>query len=65
VLGLTLFGLDKTTATGFSIVVFILLTLPLWAIGFFAISRTGMSLKTIREKARQLMEQKDSQKGIV
>lgn len=39
VLGLTLFGVDKTTAAGFSIVVFIILTLPLWLIGLVAIGR--------------------------
>jgi len=55
VLGLTLFGIDKTTATGFSVVVFIILTLPLWAIGLFAINRTGMKLKEIRKEINKLM----------
>ncbi len=36
VLGLTLFRVDKATAAGFSMVVFVLLTAPLWAIGAFA-----------------------------
>jgi uncharacterized membrane protein YbhN (UPF0104 family) len=36
VLGLTLFGVDKTRAAGFSLVVFALLTLPLLVIGFIA-----------------------------
>jgi len=36
VLGLTLFGVDKPTATGFSMVVFVLLTAPLWALGALA-----------------------------
>ena len=31
VLGLSLFGVDKTTAAGFSVAVFIILTVPLWA----------------------------------
>jgi uncharacterized protein (TIRG00374 family) len=49
ILGLSIFGVDKTTATGFSIVVFILLTVPLWIIGLFAISQTGMKIKEIRD----------------
>jgi uncharacterized protein (TIRG00374 family) len=53
VLGLTLFGVDKTSATGFSLVVFTLLTLPPLVIGFLALSRSGMSLATIREELRR------------
>ncbi len=44
VLGLTLFGVDKAAATGFSIVVFVLLTLPLLVLGSLAFSRAGMTL---------------------
>jgi uncharacterized protein (TIRG00374 family) len=44
VLGLTLLGVEKTTAAGFSLVVFALLTVPLWAIGFFALGRSGLTL---------------------
>ncbi len=47
VLGLALFGVDKATATGFSMVVFVLLTAPLWAIGAFA---------TWRLQARRLLQ---------
>jgi uncharacterized protein (TIRG00374 family) len=50
VVGLTLFGVDKTLATGFSIVVFVLLTLPLLLIGFVAFSRSGMNLASIRRE---------------
>jgi glycosyltransferase 2 family protein len=53
VLGLTLFGVDKTSATGFSLVVFTLLSLPLLIIGFLALSRSGMSLASIREELRR------------
>jgi uncharacterized protein (TIRG00374 family) len=53
VLGLTLFGVDKTSATGFSLVAFMLLSLPLLTIGFLALSRSGMSLAAIREELRQ------------
>jgi uncharacterized protein (TIRG00374 family) len=44
VLALSLFGVEKTAATGFSVVSFILLTVPLWLLGFLAITRNGMSL---------------------
>jgi glycosyltransferase 2 family protein len=50
VLGLTLFGVDKTSATGFSLVAFTLISLPLLIIGFLALSRSGMSLAAIREE---------------
>jgi uncharacterized protein (TIRG00374 family) len=50
VLGLALFGIDKTTATGFSMVVFIVLTAPLWLLGLVAISKTGMTLRQIRDE---------------
>jgi uncharacterized protein (TIRG00374 family) len=53
VLGLTLFGVDKTSATGFSLVVFTLLSLPLLIIGFLALSRSGMSLAAIREELQR------------
>jgi len=48
VVGLTLFGVDKTVAGGFSIAVFVILTVPLWAIGLLALSRTGMTLHSLR-----------------
>jgi uncharacterized protein (TIRG00374 family) len=53
VLGLTLFGVDKTSATGFSLVAFTLLSLPLLIIGFLALSRSGMSLAAIRGELRR------------
>jgi uncharacterized protein (TIRG00374 family) len=48
VLGLQLFGVDKATAAGFSVIVFVVLTLPLWALGFAAISTAGVTLAEIR-----------------
>jgi len=48
VLGLTLFGVDKTAATGFSVVVFVILTIPLWAIGSLAFARAGLTLRNVR-----------------
>jgi uncharacterized protein (TIRG00374 family) len=53
VVGLTLFGVDETWATGFSLFVFTLLTLPLLIIGFVALSRSGMSLAAIRQELRR------------
>jgi uncharacterized protein (TIRG00374 family) len=53
VLGLTMFGVEKTTATGFSLVVFTLLSLPTLVLGFLALSRSGMSLAAIRNELRQ------------
>jgi uncharacterized protein (TIRG00374 family) len=58
VVGLTLFGIDKTTATGASVVAFIILTLPLWAIGLVAISRSGMTLGYIRRELTSLVKGK-------
>ena len=54
VLGLTLFGVDKPTAAGFSFVVFFLLSVPLWIIGFFALSRTGLSFRQLRREITSL-----------
>jgi uncharacterized protein (TIRG00374 family) len=51
VVGLALFGVGKTVAAGFSLVVFFLLTLPLWIIGSVALSRGGMTLGEIRLRA--------------
>ncbi len=50
VLGLTLFGLDKTTASGFSVVVFLVLTIPLWIIGSTCFARSGLQLGSIRSE---------------
>jgi uncharacterized membrane protein YbhN (UPF0104 family) len=49
VVGLQMFGVDKTQAAGFSVVVFIVLTLPFWILGFVALGRSGLTLKAIRE----------------
>jgi glycosyltransferase 2 family protein len=48
VVGLTLFGINKTLATSFSVVVFLILTIPLWLIGLLVFARLGLSLKKIR-----------------
>ncbi len=53
VVGLALFGVEKTQAAGFSVVVFLILTIPLWAIGFVALSRSGTTLSAIRDDLRR------------
>jgi uncharacterized protein (TIRG00374 family) len=50
VVGLVLFGVDKTVATGFSLVAFFLLTLPLWVAGALAASRTGTTFAAVRKE---------------
>lgn len=54
VVGLSLFGVDKTVATGFSLVVFVLLTAPLFVLGFVAMSASGTSLLKIRREVQTL-----------
>jgi uncharacterized membrane protein YbhN (UPF0104 family) len=48
VTGLTLFGVDKSSAAGFSLAVFAILTLPLWALGSWALGRSGLTLLAVR-----------------
>jgi glycosyltransferase 2 family protein len=45
---LSLFGIEKTVAAGFSIVYFLALSVPLWLVGLLAISRSGIALSKIR-----------------
>ena len=52
VVGLTLFGVEKTVAASFSVVTFLVLTIPLWVIGLIALGQTGMTLATIRQKIK-------------
>jgi uncharacterized protein (TIRG00374 family) len=54
VLALGLFGVEKTIAAGFSITYFLVLTIPLWVIGLFAISNAGLNIAAIRSEARVL-----------
>ncbi len=54
VLGLSVFQVDKTQAAGFSIFVFVALTLPFLFLGFVAILRSGLSLRGMREQIRHL-----------
>jgi hypothetical protein len=52
VLGLSVFDVEKTTATGFSIFAFIALTLPFVFLGFAALLSSGLSLRSMREVTR-------------
>jgi hypothetical protein len=49
VLGLSVFQVEKTTATGFSIFALLALTFPFVFLGFAALLRSGMSLRSMRE----------------
>ena len=51
VLGLSVFDVEKTTATGFSIFAFLALTIPFVFLGFAALLRSGLSLRSMREVA--------------
>jgi uncharacterized protein (TIRG00374 family) len=55
VLGLSLFGVEKTAAASFSVAVFVILTVPLWVLGIAAIAGTGMRLRDIRNEVGALV----------
>jgi uncharacterized membrane protein YbhN (UPF0104 family) len=44
ILGLTLFGVERSAAAAFSLAAFAILTVPLWAIGGVALARSGVSV---------------------
>ena len=52
----TVFGVSKTQAAGFSVVAFVLLTAPLWIIGFLAFLESEATLLEIRKEIDRLME---------
>jgi uncharacterized protein (TIRG00374 family) len=52
VIGLSLFGVDKTTATGLSMVAFGVITAPLVVAGFIALLLTGSNIKDIHRRAK-------------
>jgi hypothetical protein len=49
VLGLGVFDVEKTTAAGFSFFAFLALTIPFIFLGFAALLRSGLSLRSMRE----------------
>ncbi len=57
VLGLSVFQVEKTTATGFSFFAFLALTVPFIFLGFAGLVRSGLSLKSMREKVKELPSQ--------
>ncbi|HWP47276.1 MAG TPA: lysylphosphatidylglycerol synthase transmembrane domain-containing protein [Candidatus Limnocylindrales bacterium] len=59
--GLTLFGVEKPLAAGFSMVVFILLTGPIWIIGFLAMSYSGTTWRTLRKEINKLPYNRENQ----
>ncbi len=54
VVGLTLFGVEKTLAASFSVGAFVVLTVPLWVIGLIAMWRTGMTFTAIRREIKRM-----------
>lgn len=50
VLGLSVFQVEKTTATGFSIFAFLALTFPFVFLGFAAVVRSGLSMRSMRDR---------------
>lgn len=50
VLGLSVFQVEKSTATGFSIFAFLALTFPFVFLGFAALMRSGLSMRSMREQ---------------
>ena len=52
ILGLAMFGVDRASAAAFSIVAFLILTIPLWLIGGLALAGAGTSLVALRTLSR-------------
>lgn len=50
VVGLSIFGVEKSAAAGFSVAVFIILTVPLLGLGLAAFLNTGIPLAQIRSE---------------
>jgi hypothetical protein len=48
VLALTMFGIDKTTATGVAIVLSVTFLVPIFILGFLAFAKGGMTLSQVR-----------------
>ncbi len=57
VLGLTLFGVPKTAAAGFSIVVFFILKAPIWLIGFLVMAWSGLQIDNIRKDIQNFRQE--------
>lgn len=57
-LGLELFGILRPIAVGFSFVLFFILSVPLWVLGFFALSRTGVTLFRLHRDAAEAVKER-------
>jgi hypothetical protein len=51
VVGVMLFGVDRETAVGYATLLFLVITVPLWMVGFVALLATKMKLSQIRMDA--------------
>jgi glycosyltransferase 2 family protein len=51
VVALAIYGVEKTTAAGFSIVFFLILTVPLWTLGLASLIGSGTKLSTLKHIA--------------
>lgn len=56
ILGLQLFGVPRADATGFATLLFFVVTVPLWAVGFLALVAAGLRLGDLRRKAQESMD---------
>ena len=54
VLGLNIFEMEKNTAAGFSFFAFFMLTIPFLFLGFYAVVRSGLSMRSMREQMSRL-----------
>ncbi len=54
VVALGLFGVEKTQAVGFSIVDFVVLTVPLWLLGLLALTKSGLTVASLRKEIAHL-----------
>jgi len=57
ILGLSVFNVETPTAKGFSFFAFLALTIPFIFLGFAGLVRSGLSLKSMREKVKELPSQ--------
>jgi len=56
ILGLQLFGIGRPDATGFATLLFVVVTVPLWLVGFIALIATRMRLEEIHRDAHNHLE---------
>jgi hypothetical protein len=56
---------EKVTAAGFSLVVFAVLTAPLWVIGLWALGSSGLTFLQIRSELARLLTPANCDKYII